>query len=91
MSNNNFENDFSPMCAIVYPIPGSDHYDEYRTLTTGNNDGKLIVFDNKDEALKFIANTGDPFLQRYALPVKVADYYPVDKLIHYSWIDSNLE
>ena len=87
MSDKKYEDEFSPMYAIAYPKTIGKHFGEYEILKVDN---KTVLFDDRESIHKFLIETGNPFLQRHALSVKVADYYPEDAVIHYSWISSNL-
>lgn len=81
-----YENDFNPMYAIIYPI--SVKMNEYEPLKVDN---KLVVFDNREVGLEYIRESGNTFMQRYCLLMKVSDTYPEDQVIHYSWITDDLK
>lgn len=87
MADKNYEDDFSPMYAIGYPKTVGEHFDEYEILKVGN---KIVVFDDRESIKDFLKETGNPFLQRHALSIPVANYYPEDKVIHYSWVSNDL-
>lgn len=87
MADKNYEDDFSPVYAIGYPKSVGDHFGEYEVLKVGN---KTVVFDDTDSIKEFLKETGNPFLQRHTISLKVANYYPEDAVIHYSWVSSDL-
>ena len=87
MADKNYEDDFSPMYAIGYPKTIGEHFGEYEILKVGN---KIVVFDDRESIKDFLKVTGNPFLQRHTLSLKVANYYPEDKVIHYSWVSNDL-
>ena len=87
MADKNYEDDFSPMYAIGYPKTVGEHFGEYEILKVGN---KIVVFDDRESIKDFLKEIGNPFLQRHALSMSVANYYPEDKVIHYSWVSNDL-